>query len=133
MDPESINSVFALFDCFGAILYELLIAGLMVPVYQSGAYEALPWVLLNRGKGHLFQGNRGKMPNFEGNKDNFLEQEFCIRKRHHKVPPITKQEQTSKHGSLISAHRNPNHLPKQPAPTRTKMPTENEIPNAHKN
>ena len=35
-DPESINSVFALFDCFGAIIYELLIAGLIDLVYQSG-------------------------------------------------------------------------------------------------
>ena len=64
MEPESINLVFALFDCFGAILYKLLIAGLMDQVYQSDAYEALPGVLVNRGKGHLFQGNRGKMPIF---------------------------------------------------------------------
>ena len=70
MDPESINLVFALFDCFGAILYELLIARLMDQVYQSDAYEALPGVLVNRGKGHLFQGNRGKRPNFEENKYN---------------------------------------------------------------
>ena len=51
MDPESINSVSTLhvFDCFGAILYELLIAGLMDPVYQSDAYEAFAGVLMNRG------------------------------------------------------------------------------------
>ena len=41
IDPESINSAFVLFDCFGAISYELLIAGLIGLVYQSGAYEAL--------------------------------------------------------------------------------------------
>ena len=29
MDPESLNSVFALFECLGAILYKLLIAGPM--------------------------------------------------------------------------------------------------------
>ena len=29
MDPESIKSIFALFDCFEAIQYELSIAGLM--------------------------------------------------------------------------------------------------------
>ena len=54
--------------------FELLTAGLMDSVYQSDAYEGLPGVLVNRGKGHLFQGNRGKMPNSEGNKDNILEQ-----------------------------------------------------------
>ena len=47
-DPESINSVFALFDCFGAILYELLIAGLIDLVYQSGAYEAFAGVLVRK-------------------------------------------------------------------------------------
>ena len=47
MDPESINLAFALFDCFGAILFEVLIAGLMDLFYQSDAYE----VLVNRGKG----------------------------------------------------------------------------------
>ena len=72
MDPESINSVFALFVCFGAILYELLIAGLMDLVYQSDGYEAFAGV--NRGKGRLFQGNRVKSPNFEGSKDNIWEQ-----------------------------------------------------------
>ena len=52
MDPEhaeSINSLFAPFDCFGAILYELLIAGLMDPVFQLDAYEAFAGVLVNRG------------------------------------------------------------------------------------
>ena len=44
------NSVFALFDCFEAILYELLIAGLMDPVYQPDAYEAFAWVLVYRGR-----------------------------------------------------------------------------------
>ena len=29
MDPESLNSVFALFECLGAILYKMLIAGPM--------------------------------------------------------------------------------------------------------
>ena len=64
MDPESINSVFALFVCFGAILYELLIAGLIYLVYQSGAYEAYAGVLVNKGKWHLFQGNRGRKGKF---------------------------------------------------------------------
>ena len=50
MDPESINLVFALFDCLGAILYELLIAVLMDPVYQSDAHDALTEVLVNTGK-----------------------------------------------------------------------------------
>ena len=37
MDPESINSVCSLFDCFGAILHEftVLITGLKDPVYES--------------------------------------------------------------------------------------------------
>ena len=64
IDPESINSVFALFDCFGAILYELLIAGLIDLVYQSGAYEAFVGVLVNKGKWHLFKGNRGRKAKF---------------------------------------------------------------------
>ena len=64
MDPESINLVFSLFDCFGAILYELLIAGLIDPVYQLGAYEAFSGVLVNKGKWHLFQGNRGRKAKF---------------------------------------------------------------------
>ena len=54
------NSVVALFDCFGAILYELLIAGFIDLVYQSGAYEAFAGVLVNKEKWHLFQGNRGR-------------------------------------------------------------------------
>ena len=41
MNPESINLVFALFDSFGAILSELLIAGHMGPVYQPDAYEVV--------------------------------------------------------------------------------------------
>ena len=56
MNPESINSVFALFDCFGAILYELLMAGLMDLVHQSDAYEAFVGVLVNSGKGFFFRG-----------------------------------------------------------------------------
>ena len=59
MCPESITSVSALFDCFGAISYELLISGLMVPVYQSYAYEAIAGVLVNSGKMRLFQGKTG--------------------------------------------------------------------------
>ena len=50
MDPKSINAVFALFDCFGALLYEYLIAGLIDMVYQSGAHEAFAGVLVNKGK-----------------------------------------------------------------------------------
>ena len=52
--------MFALFDCFGAILYELLITGLIDLFYQSGAYKAFAGVLVNKGKWHLFQGNRGR-------------------------------------------------------------------------
>ena len=64
-DPESINSVFALFDCFRAILYELLFAWLIdLVVYQSGAYEAFAGVLVNKGKWHIFQGNRGRKAKF---------------------------------------------------------------------
>ena len=63
-DHESINSVFALFDCFEAILYELLIAGLNDLVYQSSAYEAFAGVLVRKGKWHLFQGNRGGKAKF---------------------------------------------------------------------
>ena len=50
MDLESINSFFALFDCFGAILYVLLIAGPMDPVYQSEKCEAIAGVWVYRGK-----------------------------------------------------------------------------------
>ena len=35
---------------------------------------------------------------------------FIIRKRHHKVPLILKQEFTGKQGSTIKAHMNPNYL-----------------------
>ena len=58
------NSVVALFDCFGAILYELLIAGPLDLLYQSGANEAFAGVLVNKGKWHLFQGNRGRKAKF---------------------------------------------------------------------
>ena len=54
LDPEFINSVFTLFDCVGASLYELLMAVLIDLVYQSGAYEAFAGVLVNKGKWHLF-------------------------------------------------------------------------------
>ena len=50
MDPESINSVFDLFDCFGSILYELLIAGFIDLVHQSDVYEAFGGVVVNRGE-----------------------------------------------------------------------------------
>ena len=36
---ELLNSVLAQLYCFGAILYELLIGGLMDPVFQSDAYH----------------------------------------------------------------------------------------------
>ena len=72
MDLVSINSVFALFDCVGAILYELLIAELMDQVYQSDAYEDLPGVLVNMGGGrYLFQRNRGKRPTLWGTRTIF--------------------------------------------------------------
>ena len=76
IDPESINSVFALFDYFGAILYDLLIAGLIDIdlVYQSGAYEAFAGVLVNKGNDIYFRGTEEERPNFEGNGDNIREQ-----------------------------------------------------------
>ena len=48
MDPGSINSVFALFNCVGVILYEMLIVGLMDRVYQS--YEAFAGVFSEQGE-----------------------------------------------------------------------------------
>ena len=54
------NSVFVLFDCFGAILYELLIAGLINMVFQSGAYEAFAGVLVNKGNVIYFREQRKK-------------------------------------------------------------------------
>ena len=60
MDCESIKSGFFLCDCFGAALYELLIAGLMDQVYQSDAYEAFAGVLVNRGKRALITGEQRK-------------------------------------------------------------------------
>ena len=60
MDHESINSVFALLDCFGAKLYELLIAGLKDPCYQPDAYESFAEVLVNRGKGEFISGEQRK-------------------------------------------------------------------------
>ena len=62
------KSVFALYNCFVAILrvYELLIAGIMDPVCQSDAYEAFVGDSVNREKGHLFQGNRGRKAKFWG-------------------------------------------------------------------
>ena len=74
MDHESINSVFALFDCFLAILHELLIAGLIDLVYQSGAYEAFAGVLVNKGNGIHFRETEEERPNFEGNRDNIGDQ-----------------------------------------------------------
>ena len=64
MDPESINSVFALFDCFGAILYKMLIARLMDPVYQSDAFEAFPGVLVNIEKTAFISGEQRKWVKF---------------------------------------------------------------------
>ena len=55
MDPESIKSVFALFDCFRAILYELLIARLIDLVYQSDAYGP-PGILVTGENGIYFRG-----------------------------------------------------------------------------
>ena len=73
IDPESINSVFTLFDCFEAILYELLIAGLVDLVYQSVAYEAFAGVLVNKGN-CIFQGNRGRKAKFRGEQRQYWEQ-----------------------------------------------------------
>ena len=51
MAPESINLAFALFDCFGAILFEVLIAGLMDLFYQSD-FEGTE-------QANVFQRNKG--------------------------------------------------------------------------
>ena len=45
-------------------------------VYQSYAYEAFAGVLINKGKWHLFQGNRGRKAKVEGNRDNTREHEY---------------------------------------------------------
>ena len=66
IDPESVNPSFALFDCLGAILCDLLIAGLIDLVYQSGAYEAFAGVLVTRENGIYFRGTEDERPNFEG-------------------------------------------------------------------
>ena len=68
------NSIFTVFDCFGAILYELLIAGLIDLVYQSGAYEAFARVLVNKENGIYFRGTKEERPTFERNRDNIGEQ-----------------------------------------------------------
>ena len=69
---ESIYSGFALFDCFGAILYELLIAGLMDQVYQSDAYEVLPVVLVNRGKRDIYFRGTEENSHFLGEHRQYL-------------------------------------------------------------
>ena len=71
MDPEFINSVFALFDRFGAILNVLWIAGLMAPVYQSDAYETLQGVLVNMEKGTFISGEQRIRPNLRRTKTIF--------------------------------------------------------------
>ena len=63
MDPDSIISVCALFNCFRATLYEFLIAGLIDPVSQSDAYEALQVLLVNRGKMAFISGEQRKKAN----------------------------------------------------------------------
>ena len=73
MDPQSKDLGFAQFNCFGTILYELLIAGLTDQVYQSDAYKTLPGFLVNMGKRTFISGDI-KRPNFEANKDNSREQ-----------------------------------------------------------
>ena len=74
IDPDSINSVFALFDCFGAILYVLLTAGPIDLVYQSGAYDAFAGFWWTRENDIYFRGPEEERPNFEGNRDNIREQ-----------------------------------------------------------
>ena len=82
MDPESINSVFTLFDYYGDILYELLIAGSWTRCYQSDAYEAFAGGLMNRGKrafilgeqrkkGQILRGSKTTLGNREHKKTNF--------------------------------------------------------------
>ena len=56
----------------GAILYELLIAGLKYLVYQSGAYEAFAGVLVNKEKWYLFQGNRGRKVKLWGEQTHYM-------------------------------------------------------------
>ena len=64
MGPESIYSVFALFVCFGAILYEMLIAVLMDLVYQSDAYEAPPRGFGEKGEKGIYIREQRKTPKF---------------------------------------------------------------------
>ena len=64
MDPESINSVFALFDCFGAILYELLIAGLMDLIYQSLCIMRPPMGFGKQGEKGIYLGEHRKKVKF---------------------------------------------------------------------
>ena len=64
MDPEFINSVFAIFYCLVVILYKLLIVGLTGSVYQSNTYEAVPGVLMNRRKRAFISGEQRKKAKF---------------------------------------------------------------------
>ena len=45
-----------------------MILSLSVSLSLSLSLSLSPGVLGNRGKGHLFQGNREQRPNFEGNR-----------------------------------------------------------------
>ena len=68
---------FALFDCLGAILYELLIAGLFGLVYQSGAWgfgEQRKTAFISgeqRTKGHILRGTKTILGNREYKKTKF--------------------------------------------------------------
>ena len=100
MDPESINLVFALFDCFGSILYELLIAGFIDLVHQSDVYEAFEGVVVNRGKreiisqkkrkeSQILRGPKTLLGNREHKKTNHegTEEPFYLFKRNKRTAP----------------------------------------------
>ena len=74
MDRESINSVFALFDCFEAILYELLITRLIDLVYQSDAYGT-PWILVKGETCIYLRGTEEKCQILRGTKTLFRNRE----------------------------------------------------------
>ena len=68
------------------LLWSLLIAGPKYLVYQSGAYEAFTGVLVNKGKWHLLQGNRGRKIKFWGEQiqymtkfpESFMDRKICL-------------------------------------------------------
>ena len=66
IDPESINSVFALFDCFRAILYWIIDCWAHWPGLSVRCIWGICMGFGEQGKWHLFQGNRGRKAKFRG-------------------------------------------------------------------